>query len=168
MTVVTTNGLIDEVLARYEVPGNYRNHVYRGLNYQLKLLGLEEVPNDIALAWALHDIGLFTAGWDYLGPSVRLVDQLAGDYGIDNVARVRQMVELHHKLRPCRDTWVESFRVADRIDVSGGLLSGGLARSAIKDVVAAHPYAGFHGFLARTAVRWAVRHPLRPMPMMRW
>ena len=99
---------------------------------------------------------------------MRLVDQLAGDYGIDDVARVRQMVELHHKLRPCRDTWVESFRVADRIDVSGGLLSGGLARSAIKDVVAAHPYAGFHGFLARTAVRWAVRHPLRPMPMMRW
>lgn len=168
MTVVMTNDLIDGILDRFSVPPNYRNHVYRGLNYQLKLLGVDEVTNDIALAWALHDIGLFTAGWDYLGPSVELVDELADDCDIDDVERVRQMVELHHKFRPCQDTLVESFRVADRIDVTRGALAGGLDRSAVAEVVAAHPYAGFHGFLLRTAAAWAARHPLRPMPMMRW
>lgn len=168
MTVVVKNDLIDGILDRFAVPPNYRNHVYRGLNYQLKLLGTEEVSNDVALAWALHDIGLFTAGWDYLGPSVKLVDELAGDYDVDDVARVRQMVEQHHKLRPCRDTWVESFRIADRIDVTRGALAGGLDRAAVAEVVAAHPYEGFHGFLLRTAAGWAARHPLRPMPMMRW
>jgi hypothetical protein len=36
----------------------YHNHVYRGLNYQRKLLRLSTIPENIALAWALHDIGI--------------------------------------------------------------------------------------------------------------
>ncbi|MDR7171995.1 hypothetical protein J2W56_005756 [Nocardia kruczakiae] len=61
-----------------------------------------------------------------------------------------------------------SFRIADRIDVSGGLVRGGLPRAEVRAVVAALPYHGFHRFLAESAARWALRHPLRPLPMLRW
>jgi len=37
----------------------YRNHAYRGLNYQLRILDAK--PSDLlALAWAAHDLGLWT------------------------------------------------------------------------------------------------------------
>jgi len=35
-------------------------------------------------------------------------------------------------------------------------------------VVAQLPYRGFHAFLARGLTSYAVRHPLRPLPMLRW
>jgi len=132
--ILTTHTVVDNVLDRFRDAlgpdaACYRNHVYRGLNYQRKLLQLNVIPDEIALAWALHDIGLWTVGWDYIGPSLRHVDELAPEYGIGDVDRVRQMVELHHKVRPCQGKWVETFRVADRIDVSRGLLLNALTRS---------------------------------------
>lgn len=171
--LLTANAVIDDVLERFRDPlgpdaDRYRNHVYRCLNYQRILLHVNEIPDEVALAWALHDIGVWTAGWDYIGPSVQYVDELASAYGVEDVARVRQMVELHHKLRPCSDTWVETFRVADRIDVSRGLLRGALSRSDVAQVVQAFPFIGFHALLARTAAGWAVKHPLRPLPLLRW
>ena len=126
--ILTTHALIDDVLDTFrDVLGphavRYRNHVYRGVNYQRKLLQLTTIPDEIALAWALHDIGIWTSGWDYIQPSLHQVDELAPRYRVAHVDRVRQMVEWHHKVRPCRDDWwVETFRVADRIDVTRGLL----------------------------------------------
>jgi len=171
--ILTTHTVVDNVLDRFQDALGpdavcYRNHVYRGLNYQRKLLQSSTIPDEIALAWALHDIGLWTVGWDYIGPSMRYVDELAPEYGIGDVDSVRQMVELHHKVRPCQGRWVETFRVADRIDVSRGLLPGALTRSDVRQVVQAFPYLGFHSLLARTGVRWAAKHPLQPLPMFRW
>jgi hypothetical protein len=171
--IVTTNAVVDGVLDafRERLGGDavrYRNHVYRGLNYQRMLLRLDTIPDEIALAWALHDIGIWTSSWDYIPPSLHQVDELAPKYGIGDVDRVRQMVELHHKLRPSQDEWVETFRVADRIDVTKGLLRKALTRSEIEDVVLTFPYDGFHGLLIRTAARWTTTHPLRPLPMLRW
>ena len=134
----------------------------------MALLGRTEAPDDIAFAWALHDIGLFTDGWDYIEPSLRQIDALATEFGIDDVDRAKEMVAEHHKIRPAADEWVETFRVADRIDVSHGILRGKVPRAHVKAVTAAHPYRGFHAFLARTAAGWTARHPLRPMPMLRW
>lgn len=171
--ILTANAVIDDVLARFQEPlgadlHRYRNHVYRCLNYQRILLQLNVIPDDIALAWALHDIGVWTADWDYIGPSVRHVDELAPIYGIDDIERVRQMVALHHKLRGCTDEWTETFRVADRVDVSKGLLRSTLTRADITRVVDEFPYLGFHGLLVRTAAAWTARHPLHPLPMLRW
>lgn len=168
MTVVTANPIVEGVLSRFPIAQAYRHHVYRGLNYQLILLGETDAPDDIAFAWALHDIGLFTDGWDYIEPSLRQVDALASEFDISDVARVREMVAEHHKVRPVGDEWVETFRVADRIDVSHGFWRAGVPRAQVKAVTAAHPYAGFHAFLVRTAGAWTLRHPLRPMPMLRW
>ena len=127
--ILTTHAVVDDVLNTFrDVLGQdadrYRNHVYRGLNYQRKLLQLSAIPDGIALAWALHDIGIWTSGWDYIAPSLHQVDELAHHYRIAHADRVRQMVEWHHKVRPCQDDWVETFRVADRVDVTRGLLHG--------------------------------------------
>ena len=171
--MLTTHAVVDDVLERFRGPlgsdaTRYRNHVYRGLNYQRKLLQLAVIPDEIALAWALHDIGIWTADWDYIGPSLQHITDLAPEYGIVDVDGVRQMVELHHKVRPCQGEWVETFRVADRIDVSRGLLTNALTRADIRDIERAFPYLGFHLLLARTAGRGATKHPLRPLPMLRW
>ena len=171
--ILTTHAVVDDVLSTFrDVLGQdadrYRNHVYRGLNYQRTLLQLTVIPDDIALAWALHDIGIWTSGWDYIVPSLHQVDELAPRYRIAHADRVRQMVEWHHKVRPSQDDWVETFRVADRIDVTRGLLRGTLTRSDISQVVHAFPYIGFHALLVRTGAGWAARHPLRPLPMFRW
>ena len=135
--ILTTHAVVDDALESFrDVLGpdavRYRNHVYRGLNYQRKLLQLTMIPDEIALAWALHDIGIWTSGWDYIPPSLKQVDELAPLYRIAHVDRVRQMVEWHHKVRACRDDWVETFRVADRIDVTRGLLRSALTRSDIR------------------------------------
>lgn len=175
MAVLVENPIIDTVLDRYQPQlgdsaTDYRNHAYRGLNYQLRLLGISEPPREIALAWAVHDIGIWTAGtWDYLSPSAALVDELAAEFGISDVERTRSMMLDHHKLRPVADVWVETFRLADRVDAFRGLRLGtSLGRAEVREVVAALPYGGFHTFLVRSAAAWTRRHPLRPMPMLRW
>lgn len=175
MDVVTKNPVVDTVLARYAAAlgaslTDYRNHLYRGLNYQLRLLGLAEPAPEIALAWATHDIGIWTAGtWDYLEPSVALAQRLAPEFGITDPALTMAMVADHHKLRAVGDDWVETFRLADRIDAFRGLVIGtGLRRADVDEVVGALPYGGFHSFLVRSAARWTLHHPLRPMPMLRW
>ncbi|MUM18500.1 hypothetical protein FZI91_18970 [Mycobacterium sp. CBMA271] len=175
MTVLVADPIVDAVLDRYALTigdslTDYRNHLYRGMNYQLRLLGMTQAPPEIALAWATHDIGIWTAGtWDYLDPSVALAEQLAPEFGITDVARTKAMVADHHKLRAADDLWVEMFRLGDRVDAFRGLYAWtGLERSDVREVVEALPYGGFHGFLLKTAGKWTLKHPLRPMPMLRW
>src|ERR1700739_1174998 len=129
MNAVTTHPIVDAVLQRYgdALGGDlrvYRNHVYRGLSYHQALWGAA-VPDWAALAWAVHDLGIWTAGtFDYLGPSADLASPLADDFGISEVGKARTMIADHHKLRAVRDPMTEAFRIADRIDVSHGLLTG--------------------------------------------
>jgi hypothetical protein len=114
-------------------------------------------------------LGIWTAGtFDYLGPSADLASNLADEFGISEVADARTMITEHHALRPVGDPMNETFRIADRIDVSRGLLAGPLQRSFVKAVVRDLPYQGFHAFLARGLLGYAVTHPLRPLPMLRW
>lgn len=175
MAVLTENPIVDAVLDRYATAIGpsltaYRNHLYRGMNYQLRLLGITEPPPEIALAWAVHDIGIWTAGtWDYIEPSAALAGQLAAEFGVTDVERTKTMVVDHHKLRPVDDEWVETFRLGDRVDAFRGLTIGTeVHRADVREVVEALPYGGFHTFLLRSAAGWTLRHPLRPMPMLRW
>ena len=175
MTVLVNNPIIDAVLDRYapqlgDSATDYRNHLYRALNYQLRLLNTPEPPPEIALAWAVHDIGIWTAGtWDYLAPSAAVVDEWAAQSGVTDVARTKTMVVDHHKLRSVDDRYVETFRLADRVDAFRGLTLGTpLTRADVREVVAALPYGGFHTFLIRSAAAWTRHHPLRPLPMLRW
>ncbi|WP_292975035.1 hypothetical protein [Mycobacterium sp.] len=173
MDVVTAHPIVDAVLDRHsDALGDYRsayaNHVYRCITYHQLLLGFS-VPDVAALAWATHDLGIWTAStWDYLGPSADLAEAYAEEFGVTDIGQLRALVTEHHRLRPLRDATVtETFRQADLIDVSHGVLRQGVARPAVKAAVKALPYNGFHAFLARGLSGHAVRHPLRPLPMMR-
>lgn len=170
--ILTEHPVVDAVLARHaedlgESAPVYRGHVLRGLNYQALLLD-EQVPDSAALAWAVHDIGIYTAGtFDYLPPSVGLVRELAGDLGIADVALAEEMVAEHHGLRARENPLVETFRRADLVDASRGLVRSGLTRAQVREVVAAVPYAGFHRQIYGGLLAHAVRHPRRPFPMLK-
>ncbi|MEU1985743.1 hypothetical protein [Nocardia sp. NPDC019395] len=170
--VTVSHPIVDVVLDHYRPAlGSqevlYRNHVYRCLNYQRMLFG--EIPDTAALAWAVHDLGIWTEETvDYLEPSAALAEQWCDCLDIDDAEVVATLVLDHHRIRPVRDELVETFRQADRIDVSCGRIRGGLSAAAVSRVVAEFPYAGFHRFLAGRIGPYALSHPRRPLPMLRW
>jgi hypothetical protein len=172
--VVTAHPIVDSVLDRHRASlgddlSAYRNHVYRCLTYQQLLLGFS-VPDVAALAWATHDLGIWTAGtFDYLAPSADLAAAYADEFGIADIDQLRALVTEHHRLRVVKDDRVvETFRRADLIDVSHGLLRQGIGGSSVRAAVEALPYNGFHLFLVKGLTGYATQHPLRPLPMMRW
>jgi hypothetical protein len=171
--VVTAHPIVDAVLDRHrDALGDdlsaYRNHVYRCITYHQLLLGFS-IPDVAALAWATHDLGIWTAGsFDYLTPSAGLAAAYADEFGIADIDQLRALITEHHRLRPVDDHVTETFRKADLVDVSHGLLHNRIGRSAVRAAVAQLPYSGFHVFLAKGLTGYAVRHPLRPLPMMRW
>jgi len=171
--VITSHLIVDAVLDRHrdalgdDLP-TYRNHVYRCINYHELLLGAP-VPDFAALAWAAHDLGIWTAGtFDYLTPSADLAAQHADEFGIADIDRLQTLITEHHRLRRTDDRVTETFRRADLVDVSHGLLRNTIGRSDVHAVVAELPYRGFHAFLAKGLAGYAARHPSRPLPMMRW
>ena len=173
MEVVTAHPIVDAVLDRHrDALGDdrsaYTNHVYRCMTYHQLLLAFS-IPDAAALAWATHDLGIWTAGTlDYLAPSADLAAAYAEEFGIADVEQLRALVTEHHRLRPVKhDRLTETFRRADLIDVSHGVLRQGVERSAVRAAVKALPYNGFHAFLAKGLSGYALRHPLRPLPMMR-
>ncbi|MFZ3268712.1 MAG: hypothetical protein WBS15_16385 [Mycobacterium sp.] len=173
MEVVTSHPIVDAVLDRHrdalgdDLP-TYRNHVYRCINYHELLLGAS-IPDLAALAWAAHDLGIWTARtFDYLTPSADLAARHAAEFGIAGIDRLQTLITEHHRLRRTDDRVTETFRKADLVDVSHGLLRNTIGRSAVHAVVAELPYLGFHAFLARGLAGYAARHPSRPLPMMRW
>ena len=69
---------------------------------------------------------------------------------------------------PSTQASVETFRRADWIDVSNGMLRFGLPRAVVREVRRTFPDAGFHRRLLQLTLRRFRRHPLSPLPMMRW
>ena len=170
---ITAHPIVDALLDRYQdaLSGHmptYRNHVYRCITYHQLMLGAP-IPDFAVLAWAVHDLGIWTAGsFDYLGPSADLASLHANEFGVKDVDQARMLITQHHRLRPSHDHMTETFRIADRIDVSRGFIAGEIGRSRVRAVVAQLPYNGFHAFLAKGLSGYAARHPLRPFPMLRW
>jgi len=81
------------------------------------------------------------------------------------------MIQEHHRVTRARaepGTLAEAFRRADWIDVSLGVLTGGLPRGFLGEVQAAFPNAGFHRRLVQLASRRLLTRPWNPMPMMKW
>lgn len=152
------------------VLGAYRGHVYRVLNYARAYLGHDRSDDVLAVASAFHDLGIWTdRTFDYLPPSVaRAREHVRSKVPGVSEALVVDAIDRHHVLaRTSGPEETEAFRKADRVDVSLGLVRSGLDIGLVRELVAAFPYAGFHGVLVRTALGWFVRHPLRPLPMLR-
>jgi len=149
----------------------YRNHVLRVLGCYAALGG--EPSEQLVIAAAFHDLGIWAAAtFDYLAPSVALaLEHLASSGLADHAAEVEAVIVNHHKLRRYRGPFertVELFRRADLIDVSLGLIRFGVVRQEVRAVRASLGNAGFHRRLLELTMREFVRHPLRPLPMIRW
>jgi hypothetical protein len=177
LAVVTTHALVEEILDSWrqaiggDLPG-YRGHVYRTLNL-CRALAPSVDADRIAVAAAFHDLGLWPEGTlDYLPASVgRATDWLDRGGRASWSREVALAIDLHHKLTPYRGAnaaFVEAFRRADLVDVSRGLYPAGLPREFLRDVFAAFPDAGFRARVVRLVLGWAVTHPLRPLPVLRW
>jgi hypothetical protein len=150
----------------------YRHHVHRALNHFAALArAAPSVP--VQLAAAFHDLGMWTdRTFDYLQPSARLAQIYLVEQGLEeHAAEVRTLILEHHKLRPYRGAFadtVELYRQADLVDLSCGAIRFGLDRRHLEAVQHRFPDAGFHWMLVRRCCGHALRHPLRPLPMMHW
>lgn len=176
MDLVTRHDVIEDVFTLWPLGAAraaYSGHAYRVLNYSRRILGSSREDEMLAVASAFHDIGIWTDGtFDYLPPSIvharSFVEERLPHLPADTV---HDIIANHHVLRRIQDgasaATIESFRLADRVDVSGGLLGAGLDAGFRREVTRAFPYSGFHGVLLRTGLRWMLRHPLRPLPMLR-
>ncbi len=78
------------------------------------------------------------------------------------------MVGLVGRFRGPFERAVKTFRRADLVDVSLGLVRFGLPASQVRAVRKAFPKAGFHRRLLVQTARQFLRDPLHPLPMMRW
>jgi len=152
----------------------YRNHVYRVVNLCLAIVGDSRVELEkIAVAAVFHDLGIWTnQTFDYIAPSVAVAREHLAARGLaDWIPEIEAMIVNHHKVTPSRANphpLVESFRRADWIDVTRGLRRFGLPRTCIAAVAATWPNAGFHRRLVELTIERWWKHPLNPLPMVKW
>ena len=126
----------------------------------------------MAIAAAFHDLGIWTEKtFDYLAPSESLARAYLGESGkTEWVSEITAMIHEHHKITRYKSnpTWlVEAFRKADSVDVSLGLITFGLPRSFVREVLSEFPNAGFHKRLVQLSFSRLLSHPLSPLPMYR-
>jgi hypothetical protein len=152
----------------------YRNHVYRVVNLCLAIVGDSRVEVEkVAVAAVFHDLGIWTNNtFDYIAPSVAVAREHLAARGMAAwIPEIEAMIVDHHKITPSRahpQSLVEAFRRADWIDVSRGLRRFGLPRTFIAAVAATWPSAGFHRRLVELTIGRFFKHPLTPLPMVKW
>lgn len=177
--------LIDELLdARRSVFGDadsepvfrgYRSHVYHMLNFARQWVdACPEREEKIAIAAVFHDIAAWPEGkLTYLGPSADQADEY-----LDLVDRaewkseMRLMIDQHHKITAYKGRsreWVEPIRRADWCDVSFAKMRFGLPKGFVDEVRSAFPLDPFYpSHVYKATFKWIVRHPLNPVPILRW
>jgi predicted hydrolase (HD superfamily) len=125
----------------------------------------------LTVASILHDIGLYPAvshGGVYTVEGAELARGTVAHHGWSEqrVDRCADAIERHHHLRPQLDHGgeVEALRLADLVELTGGLITCGLERRWIRDLTTAIPRRGLAAELAREVGR-AIRK--RPMTVLR-
>lgn len=170
---------IDTILAPWkELIGQdyqgYRNHVIRMVTFCLLLEPCsEEDQQKIEIAACFHDIGIWTKQTlDYLAPSVIPARKYLKAHDLaDWIPEITEMILEHHKLRKVKNgnsRLVELFRKGDLVDFSTGKIKFGLDKRLVSGVKNEFPNAGFHSMLVKRSAKWFVKHPLNPVPMMKW
>ena len=178
MLLLEQHGFVEEMAARWsDALGSardaYSGHAYRVLNYARALIASENYDEELALAAAYHDLGIWSdRTFDYLAPSTERAEMFRREVAPEMDERLlRLLIQDHHLLRRpsvgVEPGLRDAFRRADLVDVSRGRFRAGLPAPFVRDVVERFPYRGFHGTLVRTALRWTLRHPLRPLPKIR-
>ncbi len=149
----------------------YRNHVYRAYNLCLALHPAGDSGQAaLGIAAAFHDLGIWTARtFDYLQPSIALAQAYAAEKGLAAQAnQIAAIIDNHHKLSRFKgNALTEAFRKADLIDLSLNLFRFGIKGSYLKELNAEFPGQGFHRFIFGQIVKNMLRHPLKPLPMVK-
>lgn len=170
--------LVEDILNEYKSSigsdfDAYRHHVYRVINLCLSLGQFSEMEKaKLQIAGGFHDLGIWTAATlDYLPPSESEASKYLNARG-DGAwnTEITEMIEMHHRIRSCRDSsfsLVEVFRRADIADFSLGMVAMGIPNARIAQLKAAFPNAGFHKRLLQLGAKWLFKHPLNPLPMFR-
>jgi hypothetical protein len=163
--------LVDELLSGTELTG-YRNHVYRMVNFCFAQAEFNDKQKEkIIIAGCFHDLGIWSADtFDYLPPSIALAREYLRQSGRDEwQTEISTMIDLHHRIRKVEDgPLAEIFRKGDLVDFSLGVFKCGIPPAYIREVKQHFPNAGFHKQLVNRACRWALRHPLNPVPVLKW
>jgi hypothetical protein len=178
-SLLTSLPTVDEVLDNHasELGRDltaYRNHVYRVVNLCVAIMGATPFELEkVAVAAVFHDLGIWTNHtFDYIAPSVALAREHVAARGMaDWIPEIEAMIVDHHKVTSSRAdqrSLVESFRRADWIDVTFGLRRFSLPRPVVAAVSATWPNAGFHRRLVQLTVDRFWKHPLNPLPMVKW
>ena len=151
----------------------YRNHAYRVLNLCMALCPeISDQVEKISIAAACHDLGIWTdRTFDYLEPSVRQAHvHLAGIGKMGWSTEIERMIQEHHKISSYRSVsaqLVETFRRADWVDISRGVITFGLPRVLLREIFATWPDAGFRWRLVQLSAKQLVTQPASPLPMVR-
>ena len=178
MKIETRIPVLEEILdeRKTEIGGDfagYKNHVYRMINFcfaQAADFSREE-REKIIIAGCFHDIGIWTgATFDYLAPSIASAREYLSRGNREKwIPEIALMIDLHHKLGKNHDNRLtEVFRKGDLVDFSLGLVKCGVPKDYVKSVKKQFPNAGFHKRLVKLAGGWICRHPLNPIPVLKW
>lgn len=179
MAIIKHHPLIETILESWrsdigEVYDGYRGHVYRMFNCCLHLSSCDKEGIDrFAIAAAFHDLGIWSDHTvDYLPPSIRLAQEWLVEHDLSHWSEeITLMIDMHHKVRPYKDTrypMVEVFRKADLVDFSLGAFRAGIPSKLMTKLKQEFPNAGFHKFLIGSAKSWFIANPLSPPPFMKW
>ena len=106
MRVLERHPFVEEMEARWggalrAAREAYSGHAYRVLNYARALIGTEQHDDELALAAAFHDLGIWSdRTFDYLGPSQQRAEAFRreGAPGID-AELLALLISDHHLLR---------------------------------------------------------------------
>lgn len=177
MTIEERIPLADEILGEWENEigkdfAGYKNHVYRMINFCFARHDFSKQEREkIIIAGCFHDLGIWSdKTFDYLPPSILLAKNYLRENNLEHwSSEIELMIGEHHKLgKYAENKLVEVFRKGDLIDFSLGFVKCGLPKSYVKSVKNQFPNAGFHKRLVKLAGGWFCRHPLNPLPVVKW
>jgi len=171
--------LLEEILTEWKIIMGkdylgYKNHVYRMLHCCFALhKATDEERDKLIIAACFHDLGLWSEkSVDYLPPSIILARQYLEKNKQDHWStEIELIIDMHHKISKFTNEsypLVEVFRKADLADFSLGLFKGGVPEDYIKQLRVTFPNAGFHKMLLKKQVKWLIKHPLNPFPIIKW
>ena len=166
--------MIESILREYRstLKGAYDGYMNHALRVNAITQHLCKGANkaEIEIASAFHDLGVWIYDtMDYLDPSVTCALNYVEKEGIKvDKNLIADLIFYHHQLRPYKkNETVESFRKADLIDLSNGLVKCGFPKEAYQKLIVSYPRHGFTKYIAKKALMHAVTHPMHPLPMIR-
>jgi putative nucleotidyltransferase with HDIG domain len=128
----------------------------------------------VTVAAILHDIGLYpraSRGGVYTADGAELAWEMlsAHSWSTERIRRCAEAIDRHHELRSqlARGGEVEALRLADLVDLSGGLLTFGLDRRWLRALNQTVPRQGLIAELTRELGRAFRQRPLT-IPRIFW